>query len=218
VSEPAWVPGEAELEESNLARLIRDRGLGSYEELRAWASANRADFWEEMIGRLGIRLRTPPERVLDTSSAGVERARWLPGARLSIVESCLRAEPSSIALIHSTEGGALERMTVAELDDRSARVAAGLRALGLGPGDADRGRHADDRRSPSPSYLGIVRMPVARWCPSPTASRPRRSPGGCEIAEADGGRHRWTCSSRGGRSHRACTRRSCEARGARARS
>jgi acetyl-CoA synthetase len=156
VSEPAWVPGEAELEESNLARLIRDRGLGSYEELRAWASANRADFWEEMIGRLGIRFRTPPERVLDVS-AGVERARWLPGARLSIVESCLRAEPSSIALIHSTEGGALERMTVAELDDRSARVAAGLRALGLGPGDAI----AVDMPMTAESvaiYLGIVRM------------------------------------------------------------
>jgi acetyl-CoA synthetase len=131
---PAWEPGESELRDSNLARLLRDRGFASYAELHTWSVRDRAGFWEEMLRRLGIVFRTPPARILDLAG-GVEHARWLPGARLAIVESCFRADPGSTAVVHRREGGPLRRTSYGELDRLSARVADGLAAAGCSAGD-----------------------------------------------------------------------------------
>lgn len=131
---PAWVPGRENLGGSNLAGLMSDLGLSDYRELHAWSVGKRAEFWERTIRRLGIVFRDPAATVLD-SSDGPERARWLPGARISCVDSCFTAEPSRVAVITGREGSnELRRVTYGELEAHVKRFAGGLRRRGLGAG------------------------------------------------------------------------------------
>ncbi|MGA2871663.1 MAG: AMP-binding protein, partial [Verrucomicrobiota bacterium] len=69
-------------------------------------------------------------------SRGVEAPRWLVGARFNIVESCFTAPPDSPAIIHQSEEGEMEVMTVAELEALTDHVAANIKRRGFKPGDA----------------------------------------------------------------------------------
>src|SRR6202000_2723924 len=107
----------------------------SYGELHQWSVRNREEYWALVLERLSIRFRRPSEGVVDLS-AGVESPRWLPGAKLNIVESCFFATAETPAIIHQAEGGAMAAMTYGELRTLTNRVAASLRQRGFQPGDA----------------------------------------------------------------------------------
>lgn len=129
---PAWFPEHPE--SSNIAWLMRQAGVATYGELHAWSVARPGEFWATMIARLRVRFRRPCTDVVDLAD-GPERPRWLVGARLNVVDSCFRAADDSRAVVYQREDGPLESMTVAELRRLVARVANGLVALGLRPGD-----------------------------------------------------------------------------------
>ena len=131
---PIFVPAPDSIQESNLARIQEQLGLDSYAELHSWTVVNRSGYWELMIRHLGIRFRTPPVRILD-STPDVENVRWLPGARLNIAESCFDrgAEP---AVVYQREGAPLSSLTRKELDSLSNRVANALPLLGVDRGDS----------------------------------------------------------------------------------
>jgi acetyl-CoA synthetase len=153
---PAWFPDEERLERANVTALQRELGLGSYAELHAWSARHREAFWEEMVRRLGIRLRRPFERIVNLSG-GAEAPHWLVGARLNIAESCFQAQGDETAILFQQEGGSPERFSYAELEELSSRVAGGLGAMGFGPGDAV----AIDMPMTAEAvaiYLGIVRL------------------------------------------------------------
>lgn len=70
----------------------------------------------------------------------VERARFFPAARVSYVEHLLkpagvRADPSAMAIVAVDETGRRDTVTRAELEVRVRRVAAALKARGVGPSD-----------------------------------------------------------------------------------
>ena len=97
-------------------------------------------FWDAAIADLGVVFSTPYTDVLDTSG-GIERPAWCVGGRLNIVDSLLdrwRDTPqwTQSAVRYESEEGAIVDLTYAELADEVAACASGLRALGLGPGDA----------------------------------------------------------------------------------
>lgn len=131
----AWVPTADFIESTNIAWLMERAGVDSYKALHAWSVQNREAFWAATIERLGIRFAVPPSRILDQTGT-VEAPRWLPEARMNIVESCFQAPAESPAIIHQTEGGPLQTMTVRELASLTSRVAANLRRLGFQAGDA----------------------------------------------------------------------------------
>jgi acetyl-CoA synthetase len=131
---PAWVPSPAFINTTNMAWLMKRVGVDSYEELHRWSVQHREEFWKLVIGRLDIRLRRPFSRVMDLSG-GVESPRWLPGARLNIVESCFTAPAKSPAIIYQPEGGEIKSMSVKELEALSQNVAANLKRLGFSAGD-----------------------------------------------------------------------------------
>jgi len=68
-------------------------------------------------------------------SYGVEEPHWLVNARLNIVESCFAAPPDSPAIIYQPEVGPLATMSVGQLKELTARVAANLKRRGFGAGD-----------------------------------------------------------------------------------
>ncbi|HWU22131.1 MAG TPA: AMP-binding protein [Nocardioides sp.] len=135
----AWKPDADYLENSNVARLMRTLGVDSADALRARSVADIGAFWGAVVEDLGIPFRTPYTAVVD-QSRGVQWPEWFVGGGLNAVEACLGAwvdrTPEAIAVVHEAEDGTVVRLTYAELADRVARVRGGLRARGIGKGDA----------------------------------------------------------------------------------
>jgi len=131
----AWRPSAEQSASSNLGRFIAEQGSGDYAALHRWSATKRPEFWAKVLDRLGIVFGRRPDDIVDLS-AGVMDPRWLPGARLSIVDSCFRAEPRGPAIITGAEGSAALHVTTrGALEALVNRVANGLRARGFAPGD-----------------------------------------------------------------------------------
>jgi acetyl-CoA synthetase len=132
---PAWSPSPEFIETTNIAWLMRRVGVDSYAALHAWSVRDREAFWALALERLGIRFQRPFSRVMDLA-AGLEHPNWLVGAQLNIVESCFTAPADSPAILHQTEGGELETLTVGELAELTRHVASNLKRRGFKTGDA----------------------------------------------------------------------------------
>jgi acetyl-CoA synthetase len=153
---PVWVPGPAELEHSNAARLVRELGVVDHRALHALSIGDPERYWRRVFDALRIAPEVPPERMLDVS-AGVENARWLVGMQANLAKSALeRGDRGRKAVVFRREGGSLEHRTLAELEADAGRVARGLAALGLGRGDAVAIAMPMTYESVA-IYLGIVR-------------------------------------------------------------
>ena len=113
---PLWTPSAEEIERARVTRLARDRGLTSYSALHRWSIEERGEFWGTVIDALGIRMRQPPGRVLDVDQNGT--ARWLPQARLNIVESCFQAPATAAAVIEGRPDGTRTTTSYGELRAR----------------------------------------------------------------------------------------------------
>jgi acetoacetyl-CoA synthetase len=94
-------------------------------------------FWALFLEWSGLRVEGEAEPVCRGDE--VETAAFFPGLRVGYAENLLRArdaaEDARVALVACAEDGSAVRLTRAELRERVARTAAGLRALGLQPGD-----------------------------------------------------------------------------------
>lgn len=132
----AWSPPPAQAAASNLGRFLAARGLADFEALRADCARDRPRFWADVLDRLAIAFTRAPDAVYDPAS-DVRDPRWLPGARMNIVDSCFTGPPDRPAVILGREGGdALETVTYGELERLVRKVAAGVAARGFQPGDA----------------------------------------------------------------------------------
>jgi acetoacetyl-CoA synthetase len=135
-----WQPSPERVERSQLTHftrwLERERGVaaGDYQALWQWSVEDLEGFWSAIVERFGVRFHAQPERVL----AGREMpgARWFPGGTLSYPEHVFTGrDPAALALQHASELRPLSSWTWGELRDQTARIAAGLRSAGVGPGD-----------------------------------------------------------------------------------
>ncbi|MGE3822120.1 MAG: AMP-binding protein [Isosphaeraceae bacterium] len=132
---PAWIPQDDATSRTNLGSLLSELGILDQDQFTRWANQDRGAFWGLMADRLPILFEHRGSRALDLSR-GPERPRWFPGSRLNVSASCFQADPGALALIEHSEGGDVRRLTMRELDRLSNRVALGLVALGLEPGEA----------------------------------------------------------------------------------
>jgi acetoacetyl-CoA synthetase len=135
-----WTPPEDVLQTTNVGRYLtylrRTRGLefDGYEELWTWSVTELEDFWSSLWDYLGVVPRTPPAAVL--ADRRMPGAKWFPGATLNYAEHALaRAgeKPAIMARSQTRSGDVV--WSGADLADRVARAAAGLRRLGVGKGD-----------------------------------------------------------------------------------
>ncbi|MFJ8813003.1 AMP-binding protein [Amycolatopsis thermoflava] len=134
-----WVPTDDYVEQANVTRLARAHGIGSLSELRTRSVADIGWYWDAVVRDLGLPFRTPYSRVVDLSR-GIEWPDWFPGGELNIADACLtrwaQESPGRAAVVHEAEDGTVRSLTFGELAGEVERVAAGLRALGIGRGDA----------------------------------------------------------------------------------
>lgn len=134
-----WRPDADYLEDSNVARLMRKLGVTTADALRARSVEDIGAFWGSVVEDLRIPFHRPFTAVVD-QSRGIKWPEWFVGGGINAVDACLGAwverTPEAVAVVHEAEDGQVTRLTYAELADQVARVRAGLRARGIGKGDA----------------------------------------------------------------------------------
>ena len=108
--------------------------LGDYGELHRWSVTELERFWESIVSYFGVQFGTPAQRTL--SSRQMPGAHWFEGASVNYAAHVFRErDPQALAIQASSELRALSHWSWGELEAQTARVAAGLRALGVGCGD-----------------------------------------------------------------------------------
>ncbi len=134
-----WRPSAAVVAQANLTAFLAHCGQADEAALEAWAASEPARFWQAVIDFADLRFARPYAQLLDLS-AGKPWARWCQGGTTNVVLNCLdkwRGTPSESkpAILWEGEDGARRRLSYGELDAEVCRLAAGLRALGLQPGE-----------------------------------------------------------------------------------
>jgi acetyl-CoA synthetase len=134
----AWEPTPEIVERANVTRLMRAHGIGSYAELVRRSHEDLDWFWPAAIADMGLEFAAPWTQVVD-QSRGPEWATWFTGARVSIASNCLHRwaarRPRDEAYVLAGEDGSRQAWTFAEASAETTRLAEGLAALGVGPGD-----------------------------------------------------------------------------------
>jgi acetoacetyl-CoA synthetase len=116
--------------------LQAERGLSfaDYAELQRWSVTDLDGFWSAIWEFFGVRADGDPSTVL--ASREMPGAEWFPDVRLNYAEHVFAGrEDGEVAILHASELRGLSQLTWGELRARVAAVAAGLRGLGVEPGD-----------------------------------------------------------------------------------
>jgi acetoacetyl-CoA synthetase len=134
-----WAPDEARIERATVTRYARwlaERGVVTegYHDLWRWSVGDLEGFWASIWAFFEVRASAPYERVL--GSRAMPGAEWFPGARLNFAEHVFRGRDAGVVAVrHASELRALSEATWGELEEDTRRLAAALRASGIGPGD-----------------------------------------------------------------------------------
>jgi len=136
-----WKPSPERIERAEITRFARwvadTRGVdvtGSYEALWRWSVDDLEGFWAAIWEYFDVRAATPYEQVL--ASREMPGARWFPGATLNYTENLLARRPDdAVAIRHASELRELGSWTWRDLRRETARIRAGLEALGVRSGD-----------------------------------------------------------------------------------
>jgi acetoacetyl-CoA synthetase len=133
-----WEPDEERRERATLTRymawLEAERGLSfdDYDALWRWSTDDLEAFWGSIWEFFEVQASC--EQVL--ADASMPGAKWFTGAELSYPEHIFRASPGDrVAIRHASELRELGEWTWDDLREQTARVAAGLRAMGVERGD-----------------------------------------------------------------------------------
>ncbi len=131
-----WEPSREFVESTNVWRMMRRLGFGSIEDFLRFSREDPERFWDEMMRVMRVEWFEPYSRVMD-AARGPEWAQWFLQGRVNIAHNCLDrwAEGNGIACIWEGENGDTRTVTFADLRAEANRVANGLLALGLEPGD-----------------------------------------------------------------------------------
>ncbi|MBS1869222.1 MAG: acetoacetate--CoA ligase [Actinobacteria bacterium] len=135
-----WQPSAERVERAWLTRYERwleqrlGRTFGSYADLQRWSVDELEAFWRSIWDFFDVQADGSPERVLGRRE--MPGAEWFPDVRLNYAEHVFRdRDPSAVAIRHASEVRPLAQVTWGELRTLTARIAAGLRAQGVGRGD-----------------------------------------------------------------------------------
>ena len=135
-----WRPSAARTADSNLTRFAacvsarKGLRLDGYEQVYAWSVSRPEEFWTELARFADVRANWGAGPVLENPDR-MPGARFFPNARLNFAENLLRHDDDHAAIVFVNERGTRRQFSHRELRREVARVAAGLRAAGVGEGD-----------------------------------------------------------------------------------
>jgi acetoacetyl-CoA synthetase len=135
-----WAPSERVVGEARVTRyrawLERERGLGfdDHEALWQWSVDQLEAFWASVWDYFGVVSSQPYAEVL--ADRRMPGAQWFTGARLNYAEHFFRhGSDERPAIVSLSEGHGPVELSHADLRRRVGALAAGLRGLGVRPGD-----------------------------------------------------------------------------------
>jgi acetoacetyl-CoA synthetase len=137
---PIWTPSNTRASASQMARFMDHvrqeyaEEIENYAGLHRWSVSAPEKFWPALWAFCGIRASRSWDDVL-ADGERMPGTRWFTGARLNFAENLLRYRDDRPALVFRNERGDSRRLTYRELYADVARLAAALRAAGVGPGD-----------------------------------------------------------------------------------
>jgi acetoacetyl-CoA synthetase len=139
-SKPLWSPTPEAIEASQLTAftkwLAEEQGLdfSDYAALWKWSTDEPDDFWRAIWNYFDVISSGTFEAAL----GGLEMpgTKWFEGSELNYAEHIFRdRDPAGTAIFAATETRPLASTTWAELRSQVAAAAAGLKAIGVEPGD-----------------------------------------------------------------------------------
>ena len=129
---PLWEPPAEMVERAVMTRYMRERGFSGYDELWRWSVGDLDGFWGSIWDFFGVE--GSYERVL--AMREMPGAVWFPGAEVNYAGHLFRGkDPDAVAIVHASELREQAELTWGDLRTQTARIAAGLRALGVERGD-----------------------------------------------------------------------------------
>ncbi len=137
---PMWQPTPARVAETRLTRFIEAAQrthqieLPDYAALHRWSIDQREQFWTLLWDFCGVIAEARGARAIERDGE-MPGARFFPDARLNYAQNLLRRRDAGEAIVFRDEHGQITRLSWAGLYDRVNRVTAGLRAVGIAPGD-----------------------------------------------------------------------------------
>ncbi|HEY3688417.1 MAG TPA: acetoacetate--CoA ligase [Streptosporangiaceae bacterium] len=140
--EQLWAPTAESRAAARVTRylgwLADEHGLrfDDYDSLWRWSVTDVPAFWQSVWDYFGVLGDRGDGPVYDGDT--MPGVSWFPGATLNYARNILRHaadRPDAPAIVFANENGVGRRLTYAELAAEVGRVAAGLRALGVGKGD-----------------------------------------------------------------------------------
>jgi len=131
-----WEPSREFIRQTNVWRFMERLGFRDRSAFLKFSRDDPERFWDEIMREMGVEWFEPYRQTLD-ASRGPEWAQWFVGGKLNIAHNCLDrwADSGRIACIWEGESGETRAVSFAELRGDANRVANGLTALGLEPGD-----------------------------------------------------------------------------------
>jgi acetoacetyl-CoA synthetase len=141
MGEVLWTPPADVRQTTQLGRFLdfvrdtRGHDFPGYDELFEWSVTDLEGFWGSLWDFFEVRSHTPYERVL--GAAAMPGAEWFRGATLNYAEHMVGADEDlgeTAVLAISQTRDQLE-LTFADLREQVGAARAGLRRLGVGPGD-----------------------------------------------------------------------------------
>jgi acetoacetyl-CoA synthetase len=136
-----WTPPADVWETTEIGRYVtwlereRGRSFATYEELQRWTVDDLPGFWASIWDFGGVKARAPYSEVL--ASDAMPGARWFPGARLNFAEHLIGddADTGQVAVVAYSQTRDRMELSFGELREQIARAGAGLRRLGVKPGE-----------------------------------------------------------------------------------
>ncbi|MBM4197082.1 MAG: acetoacetate--CoA ligase [Gammaproteobacteria bacterium] len=135
-----WRPDEAGIARSRLTAFARDMATrhgaptGQFDALWRWTLRHPAEFWRGVADATDV-IATRGSRPVLQFPERMHGALWFEDWRLNFAENLLRRRDSHPVVVALDESGRRRELSGEELADETARIAAALRALGVGPGD-----------------------------------------------------------------------------------
>ena len=129
-----WKPSVERAQATAMSRFMDATGHADYASLYRWSVDNAPAFWEALcefcdvsFDRNATTTLARPDNIMD--------AGWFDGSQLNFAAHLLRHEGDQAAVVFYGEDGTRRELSRSELRAEVARVAAGLRAAGVGQGD-----------------------------------------------------------------------------------
>ena len=87
--QPTRNPIKETIKNSNIFKMMQKHHFTEYSEFWDWSVSYKEQFWKETVENLTIKFSKKFTKILDVSE-GTERAKWLFGAKMNIVDSCFQ--------------------------------------------------------------------------------------------------------------------------------